>query len=300
MNVRFSSLLAFVGIFLFTSCNKEFSDVDASLLPTDTFVIEKQTALVGVQHERIEVIRTDDLSFLYLGQYQDPVFGTTTSSVTTQLSLPLSSSGIFGLMSAENEEEGTSTDDTNINPHNEEETDEESVAYAVKGGVDLNCGNLYKKIPKAVRLGLLNESDVDKSLKRLLVTRLKLGMFEPKGSGPYDHLGAKHINTKKNRELAFEAASKSTVLLKNDNNVLPLSKQLNRIFVTGPNAANIDMAIGNYNGLSSEIITPLEGIVSKVDYGVSVRYSLGVELNSPKLKTSFSMMHLASSRLVCP
>jgi hypothetical protein len=122
MNVRFSSLLAFVGIFLFTSCNKEFSDVDASLLPTDTFVIEKQTALVGVQHERIEVIRTDDLSFLYLGQYQDPVFGTTTASVTTQLSLPLSSSGIFGLMSAENEEEGTSTDDTNINPHNEEET----------------------------------------------------------------------------------------------------------------------------------------------------------------------------------
>jgi len=84
-------------------------------------------------------------------------------------------------------------------------SDEESVAYAVKGGVDLNCGNLYKKIPKAVRLGLLNESDVDKSLKRLLVTRLKLGMFEPKGSGPYDHLGAKHINTKKNRELAFEA-----------------------------------------------------------------------------------------------
>jgi len=122
MNVRFSSLLAFVGIFLFTSCNKEFSDVDASLLPTDTFVIEKQTALVGVQHERIEVIRTDDLSFLYLGQYQDPVFGTTTASVTTQLSLPLSSSGIFGLMSAENEEEGTSAEGTNINPHNEEET----------------------------------------------------------------------------------------------------------------------------------------------------------------------------------
>ena len=174
-------------------------------------------------------------------------------------------------------------------------SDAESVAYAVKGGVDLNCGNLYKKIPKAVRLGLLNESDVDKSLKRLLVTRFKLGMFEPKGAGPYDHLGAKHINTKENRELAFEAASKSIILLKNNNNVLPLSNKLNRIFVTGPNAANIDMAIGNYNGLSSEIITPLEGIVSKVDNGVSVRYSLGVELNSPKLKTSFSMMHLASS-----
>ena len=174
-------------------------------------------------------------------------------------------------------------------------TDEESVAYAIKGGVDLNCGNLYRKIPSAVKKGLLREKDVDKSLKRLLVTRYKLGMFEEKGSGPYDHLGSEHINSRENKELAYMAASKSIVLLKNANSVLPLSKKLNTIFVTGPNAANIDMAIGNYNGLSSEIITPLEGIVSKVDYGVAVKYRLGVELNNPKPNPSFSMMHLASS-----
>jgi len=179
--------------------------------------------------------------------------------------------------------------------HKFTKSDEESVAYAIKGGVDLNCGNLYRKIPTAVKKGLLSENEVDKSLKRLLVTRYKLGMFEEQGSGPYDHLGSEHINSQENKELAYSAASKSIVLLKNANNVLPLSKKLNRIFVTGPNAANIDMAIGNYNGLSSEIITPLEGIVSKVDLGVSVRYSLGVELNNPKSKTSFSMMHLASS-----
>ena len=174
-------------------------------------------------------------------------------------------------------------------------TDEQSVAYAIKGGVDLNCGNLYRKIPSAVKKGLLREKDVDKSLKRLLVTRYKLGMFEEKGSGPYDHLGSGHINSQENKELAYMAASKSIVLLKNANSVLPLSKKLNTIFVTGPNAANIDMAIGNYNGLSPEIITPLEGIVSKVDYGVAVKYRLGVELNNPKPNPSFSMMHLASS-----
>ena len=174
-------------------------------------------------------------------------------------------------------------------------TDEQSVAYAIKGGVDLNCGNLYRKIPSAVKKGLLREKDVDKSLKRLLVTRYKLGMFEEKGSGPYDHLGSGHINSQENKELAYMAASKSIVLLKNANSVLPLSKKLNTIFVTGPNAANIDMAIGNYNGLSPEIITPLEGIVSKVDYGVAVKYRLGVELNNPKPTPSFSMMHLASS-----
>jgi len=173
--------------------------------------------------------------------------------------------------------------------------DEQSVAYAIKGGVDLNCGSLYRKIPIAVKKGLLSEKDVDKSLKRLLVTRYKLGMFEEQGTGPYDHLGSEHINSRENKELAYMAASKSIVLLKNTNSVLPLSKKLNTIFVTGPNAANIDMAIGNYNGLSSEIITPLEGIVSKVDYGVAVKYRLGVELNNPKPNPSFSMMHLASS-----
>ena len=109
-------------------------------------------------------------------------------------------------------------------------TDEESVAYAIKGGVDLNCGNLYRKIPSAVKKGLLNEKDVDKSLKRLLVTRYKLGMFEKKGSGPYDHLGSEHINSQENKELAYMAASKSIVLLKNANSVLPLSKKLNTIF----------------------------------------------------------------------
>jgi len=165
----------------------------------------------------------------------------------------------------------------------------------LKGGVDLNCGSLYRKIPIAVKKGLLSEKDVDKSLKRLLVTRYKLGMFEEQGTGPYDHLGSEHINSRENKELAYMAASKSIVLLKNTNSVLPLSKKLNTIFVTGPNAANIDMAIGNYNGLSSEIITPLEGIVSKVDYGVAVKYRLGVELNNPKPNPSFSMMHLASS-----
>ena len=113
--------------------------------------------------------------------------------------------------------------------HNYKSSDVQSVAYAINGGVDLNCGGLYAEIPNAVKKGLLTEQIVDKSLKRLLVTRYKLGMFEEQGSGPYDHLGSEHINSQENKELAYSAASKSIVLLKNANNVLPLSKKLNRI-----------------------------------------------------------------------
>ena len=65
-------------------------------------------------------------------------------------------------------------------------------------------------------------------------------------------------------------ASKSIVLLKNKNNILPLSKNIRSLFLTGPNAANIDVLLGNYHGLSPNMVTPLEGIMAKINHGVKV------------------------------
>tara|TARA_B100001059_G_C17809391_1_gene571304 strand:- start:48 stop:2222 length:2175 start_codon:yes stop_codon:yes gene_type:complete len=164
--------------------------------------------------------------------------------------------------------------------HGYKENNLESVAYAIKGGVDLNCGNLYSLIPKAVKAGLITENDVNASLKRLLMTRFKLGMFDEKGTVPYDSLGGNVINSKKHIQLAKEVAHKSIVLLKNKNNVLPLNKNIKSLFITGPNSSNIDALLGNYHGLSPNMITPLEGIISKIDNGTKVQYKLGVDLNS--------------------
>ena len=63
MNLKF-----FCGLFallFILSCEKEFSNVGSSLLPSDTFVIDKQTASVEVEHKSIEIIRSDNLSFLF-------------------------------------------------------------------------------------------------------------------------------------------------------------------------------------------------------------------------------------------
>ena len=121
MNLKFfCGLLALVFIIL--SCEKEFSDVGSSLLPSDTFVIDKQTASIEVEQKSIEIIRSDNLSFFYLGEYEDQVFGNTTARFTTQLSLPTTSTGIFGSMSADQEINGVSSEDTNKNPHDEQET----------------------------------------------------------------------------------------------------------------------------------------------------------------------------------
>ena len=120
MNLKF-----FCGLFavvLILSCEKEFSNVGSSLLPSDTFVIDKQTALVEVEHKSIEIIRSDNLSFFYLGEYEDQVFGNTIARFTTQLSLPTASTGIFGAMSAFQEANGVSSESTNKKPHDEQET----------------------------------------------------------------------------------------------------------------------------------------------------------------------------------
>ena len=148
--------------------------------------------------------------------------------------------------------------------HNYTLSDEESVAFAIKGGVDLNCGSLYNLIPSAIKKGFLSESDLDKSLKRLFMTRLKLGILKKVDDNPYDNLNEDFINSDKHIEIARNVASKSIVLLKNDYNIFPLSKDINRLFITGPKAANVNTLLGNYNGLSSNIVTPLEGITSKV------------------------------------
>ena len=172
--------------------------------------------------------------------------------------------------------------------HNFTISDEQSVAYAIKGGVDLNCGSLYNLIPSAINQGFLTENDLDISLKRLFMTRLKLGILKDIDDNPYDKLNENNINTKEHINLARSVAAKSIVLLKNKNNILPLSKSINRLFITGPNAANLNTLLANYNGLSPNIVTPLEGIAEKVSNGTIIRFNEGVGLinNSERQKWS--------------
>jgi len=174
-------------------------------------------------------------------------------------------------------------------------SDEESIAYAIRGGVDLNCGSLYNLIPSAIKKGFLTEKDVDKSLKRLFMTRLKLGIFKKVPDNPYDRFNENHINTQEHINLARNVASKSIVLLKNRDDILPLSKNINKLFITGPNAANVNTLLANYNGLSPNIVTPLEGITAKVSNGTIIRFNEGVDLINSNDRTEWSASLAGSS-----
>lgn len=156
----------------------------------------------------------------------------------------------------------------------------ESAALALHNTVNINCGSTYNPfLLDAFKQGLVTENEITDAVSVAFKTRFKLGMFDPKNANPYDTLGSNIIDCPKHREIALEAAEKSIVLLKNAKNILPLKKNTKSLFVTGPNASNVDVLIGNYFGVNSNMSTILEGIVGKVDAGCQVQYKPGILLD---------------------
>lgn len=161
------------------------------------------------------------------------------------------------------------------------DTEVKAAALASEAGVNLNCGYVYSYLPEAVAKGLTNEKMVDANLAKLLETRFELGLFDPYEMNPYNNISEDIVNCEAHKTLAYEAAVKSIVLLKNDNNILPLNKdKIKKLFVTGPTAFNPDALVGNYNGYSGEMYTFLEGIIDRIDAGTVAYYSRGCLLNT--------------------
>jgi beta-glucosidase len=153
----------------------------------------------------------------------------------------------------------------------------EASALALQAGVNLNCGSVFPNLVEAVKRGLLTEEEIDHSLAVLLKTRFKLGMFDPEGSNPYDKIPLDVIDCEEHRQLALDAARKSMVLLKN-NGVLPLSNNLKKYYITGPNATSLECLLGNYYGINKRLVTYIEGISAAVEFGIQVEYRPGILL----------------------
>ena len=159
---------------------------------------------------------------------------------------------------------------------------EESAALALNAGCDLNCGSTYPMLTVSFKKGLVTEEAIDTALGRVLRTRFKLGMFDPPKKSRWAKLDRKIINCEKHRRLALKAAHKSIVLLKNDNNLLPLDSTPKKITVAGPAAANAHTLFGNYYGVSVRFITILEGLAEKVKdkFGINLVYRQGCLMHS--------------------
>ncbi len=151
----------------------------------------------------------------------------------------------------------------------------EASAKAVKAGTDLDCGTSYKTLVEAVQKGFIKETDIDRAVERLFEARIRLGMFDPPDRVPFSKIGMDEVESTAHRQLSLEAAEKSIVLLKNDHGALPFKSVPKHIAVVGPAADDPNTLLGNYNGIPSHIVTPLEGIERQFGSQAEVRFSLG-------------------------
>lgn len=155
----------------------------------------------------------------------------------------------------------------------------ESAAAALKAGCDLSCDHVYyENMGEALQRGLVSEADLDQALERTLGTRFKLGLFDPPEMVPYAGTPMSVVGCDAHRDLAYEAALKSVVLLKNSNNILPIAPDTKGLLVTGPNATALNVLMGNYYGFNGRMITLLEGITDAVPEGMGMEYHQGVLL----------------------
>jgi len=171
-----------------------------------------------------------------------------------------------------------------INGHHFFATGAEAVARSVRAGCDMSCGQEYHEyLQEALDLGLLEEKDLDRALERVLSARFRLGDFDPPERVPYSTISKEKLDCQEHRDLAYEAAQKVIVLLKNDG-VLPLKKEkVKSIAVIGPNAAEAQLGI--YSGFPNVWNSPLDGIKEKAAaLDIKVEYSKGCDIGGGLLR----------------
>ena len=176
---------------------------------------------------------------------------------------------------------------------------EHGSAVAVQAGTDTTCGNEYVALVKAVQGGLIKESEIDTSLKRLFIARFRMGMFDPPDAVSFNRIPFSENDSAQHRELALKAGREAMVLLKNQEGILPLNSNLKTIAVIGPNAESLAALEGNYNGQPSHPVYPLDGIRKLLEGKAQVLYSQGApyleELPVPVPRTAFHTAGSAST-----
>jgi len=164
-----------------------------------------------------------------------------------------------------------------------------AASKGVLAGTDVECqwnDHAFKKLPYSVAKGLITEEEINKHLLRVLIGRFDLGEMDDDALVPWSKIPMSVVNNDEHRKLALDMALESMTLLQNKNNILPLKKSNEAIAVIGPNANDIPMLWGNYNGTPVRTITILDGIASKLSAN-KILYDKGCDLIEDKVTESY-------------
>jgi beta-glucosidase len=151
----------------------------------------------------------------------------------------------------------------------------DAVIKTLSAGVDMELpqAEFYLHLVQMVEEGKIEESLVDQAVRNVLRIKFKLGLFDQ----PYSDPDEAEKLAESHRDLTLKSAQEAIVLLKNENNMLPLEKsKIKRIAVIGPNADQC--IIGGYSGNPKNRVTPLQGIRERAGDGIEVLYSEGCRI----------------------
>ncbi|MBO1320475.1 beta-glucosidase BglX [Acanthopleuribacter pedis] len=154
------------------------------------------------------------------------------------------------------------------------------LAITAGSDMDMESSAYLAHLPAMVKSGLVGEDVIDEAVRRVLLLKAKLGLFED----PYRYSDPERekalIYNEKHLAAARDVAAKSVVLLKNDNNLLPLRKDKGVLAVIGPLADDTDSPLGSWRGkaVANSAVSLLAGIRAAVGKEVEVRYAQGAPL----------------------
>lgn len=145
-------------------------------------------------------------------------------------------------------------------------------AMAINAGCDLECGAVYSLLPLSVGLGYISKDTLRKSVARLMTIRSSLGMFDD--NCPFNKITIKENATPEHEAQAIKMAEKGIVLLENDG-ILPLRENAQKIFITGYNADNKLAYLGNYFGDPSHFVMVTDAVS---EYNRETEFVRGIHL----------------------
>jgi beta-glucosidase len=157
-----------------------------------------------------------------------------------------------------------------------------ALGAGVDVGISFESGYMLDMIA-SVREGKVDMALIDRAVRRILLQKMKLGLFEKASVDP--DRAEKLVHSSEHQDLALRAARGGIVLLKNDKHVLPLRKDLKRIAVVGPNADDPLNQLGDYvaSVVTQEVRTVLKGIRGTVSPGTTVDYVKGCDVTGTRV-----------------
>ena len=175
------------------------------------------------------------------------------------------------------------------NKHKVADTYEDGIAQAVNAGLNIRThftppADFILPLRKAVDNGKISQETLDKRVAEILRIKFRLGLFD----NPYRGNGKQAeqiVHSKEHQAVSLEAARQSLVLLKNETNLLPLSKSIRSIAVIGPNANEQPQLICRYGPANAPIKTVYQGIKELLPH-TEVIYKKGCDIIDPHFPES--------------